>query len=129
MITVEEARQRILDALHPTPAEVVALADAWSRVPPGGVRGGLTQPPADVSAMDGYALRAVDGVLGARLRVIGAAPAGHPFGGAVGFGEAVLLFSGSVLPADADSILLKEDATREGDFSQVHDTLVLGRYS
>ena len=81
MISVEEARGRILDALRPTPAEVVALADAWNRVTAQAVVARLTQPPADVSAMDGYALRAADGALQARLRVIGAAPAGHPFDG------------------------------------------------
>ena len=90
MISVEEARGRILDALRPTPAEVVALAEAWNRVTAQDVAARLTQPPADVSAMDGYALRADDGVLGARVRVVGAAPAGHPFEGWVGAGEAVL---------------------------------------
>ena len=71
----------------------------------------LTQPPADVSAMDGYALRAADAAVGARLRVTGASPAGHPFAGAVGPGEAVRIFTGGVLPAGADAILLQEDAT------------------
>ena len=52
------------DALRPTPAEVVALAEAWNRVTAAGVAARLTQPPADVSAMDGYALRAADGGLG-----------------------------------------------------------------
>ena len=61
MITVEEARERILAGLHPTPAEIVALADAWGRVTATPVIARLTQPPADVSAMDGYALRAADG--------------------------------------------------------------------
>ena len=74
----------------------------------------LTQPPADVSAMDGYALRAADGTLGAVLRVIGSAPAGHPFPGAVGPGQAVRLFTGSVVPKGADAILLQEDATAAG---------------
>ena len=81
MISVEEARERILADLHPTPAEIVALADAWGRVTAAPVIARLTQPPADVSAMDGYALRAADGSLGAVLHVIGSAPAGHPFEG------------------------------------------------
>ncbi len=115
MISVEEARGRILDALRPTPAEVVALAEAWNRVTAVPVAARLTQPPADVSAMDGYALRAADGGLHARLRVIGAAPAGHPFDGRIGAGEAVRLFTGSVVPPGADAILLQEDATRDGD--------------
>jgi molybdopterin molybdotransferase len=128
MISVEEARQRIFDALRPTPAEVVALADAWSRVSAEAVRARLTQPPADVSAMDGYALQAANGLLGARLRVIGSAPAGHPFDGAVGSGEAVRLFTGSVVPAGADAILLQEDATRDGDIVQVNEAVVAGRH-
>jgi molybdopterin molybdotransferase len=128
MISVEEARGRILDALRPTPAEIVALADAWNRVTAEGVTARLTQPPADVSAMDGYALRAADGVLSASLRVVGAAPAGHPFDGRVGSGEAVRLFTGSVVPSGADSILLQEDATRDGDTVRVNEAVVAGRH-
>ena len=128
MISVEEARGRILDALRPTPAEVVALADAWNRVTAEAVVARLTQPPADVSAMDGYALRAADGVLDASLRVIGAAPAGHPFDAPVGPGEAVRLFTGSVVPSGADAILLQEDATRDGDIVQVNEAVIEGRH-
>jgi molybdopterin molybdotransferase len=128
MISVDEARERILDALRPTPAEVVALADAWNRVTAQDVAARLTQPPADVSAMDGYALRAADGVLHASLLVIGAAPAGHPFDGPVGPGQAVRLFTGSVVPTGADSILLQEDATRDGDSVRVNEAVVAGRH-
>src|SRR3984957_20533181 len=106
MISVEEARERILAGLRPTPGEVVALANAWGRITAAPVVARLTQPPADVSAMDGYALRVADGTLGAELAVIGSAPAGHPFGGTVGPGQAVRLFTGSVVPPGADAILL-----------------------
>jgi molybdopterin molybdotransferase len=128
MISVEEARLRILDALRPTPAEIVALADAWNRVTAAAVTARLTQPPADVSAMDGYALRAADGVVEASLQVIGAAPAGHPFDGQVGPGQAVRLFTGSVIPDGADAILLQEDATRDGDRVRVNEAVVEGRH-
>ena len=128
MISVAEARARILAPLRATPAETVALADAWGRVLAAPVVARLTQPPADVSAMDGYALRAADGGLGARLRVVGAAPAGHPFAGAVGAGEAVRLFTGSVVPAGADAILLQEDATRAGDVVEVREACTAGRH-
>jgi molybdopterin molybdotransferase len=128
MISVEEARGRILAALRPTPAEVVALANAWNRVTATPVVARLTQPPADVSAMDGYALRAADGALGANLVVIGAAPAGHPFDGTVGSGQAVRLFTGSVVPPGADAILLQEDATRDGELVQVNEAVVAGRH-
>jgi len=88
----------------------------------------LTQPPVDVSAMDGYALRAADGVLHADLQVIGAAPAGHPFDGRVGPQQAVRLFTGSVVPDGADAILLQEDATRDGDRVRVNEAVAAGRH-
>jgi len=128
MISVEEARERILADLRPTPAEVVALADVWNRVTAADVIARLTQPPSDVSAMDGYALRAADGTLGARLTVIGAAPAGHPFAGSVGPGKIVRLFTGSVVPDGADAILLQEDATRDGDSVTVNEAVRQGRH-
>ncbi len=128
MISVEEARERILADLRATPAEVVALADVWNRVTAADVVARLTQPPADVSAMDGYALRAEDGTRGARLTVIGAAPAGHPFAGSVGPGEIVRLFTGSVVPDGADAILLQEDATRDGDTVTVNEAVRQGRH-
>jgi molybdopterin molybdotransferase len=128
MISVEEARGRILATLRPTPAEVVALADAWNRVTAQDVAARLTQPPSDVSAMDGYALRAEGGVLHARVKVIGAAPAGHPFDGHVGAGQAIRLFTGSVVPAGADAILLQEDAARDDDWVTLNEAVVAGRH-
>jgi molybdopterin molybdotransferase len=128
MISVEEARDRILADLQPTPAEIVALADAWSRVTAAPVTARLTQPPADVSAMDGYALRAADGTLGAVLHVIGAAPAGHPFEGTIAQGQAVRLFTGSVVPKGADAILLQEDATAAGTEVTVNEAVTAGRH-
>jgi molybdopterin molybdotransferase len=128
MISVEAARDRILAALRPTPAEIVALAEAWNRVTAAPLLARLTQPPVDVSAMDGYALLAADGTLGATLRVIGSAPAGHPFDGRVGAGEAVRLFTGSVVPSGADAILLQEDATRDGETVRVNEAVTAQRH-
>jgi molybdopterin molybdotransferase len=128
MISVDEARNRVLSVLRPTPAETVGLSVAWNRVTAAPVIARLTQPPADVSAMDGYALRADDGGLDATLRVIGAAPAGHPFAGRVGTGEIVRLFTGSVVPDGADAILLQEDATSDGETVRVNEAVVAGRH-
>ncbi|TPG61228.1 molybdopterin molybdenumtransferase MoeA [Roseomonas nepalensis] len=111
MIAVDEALARILANLRPTGPETVPLPEGAGRVLARAVEARLTQPPADVSAMDGYALRAADAAVGARLRVTGASPAGHPFAGAVGPGEAVRIFTGGALPPGADAILLQEDAT------------------
>lgn len=128
MQSVEAARSRILAALAATAPETVALAAAAGRVLARPVTARLTQPPAAVSAMDGYAVRAADAVLDARLRVVGEAPAGHPFAGMVGAGDAVRIFTGAFIPEGADSILLQEDATAEGAEVVVREAVTPGRW-
>jgi len=122
MLSVIEARAKILAAITPTSSETIGLAAAAGRVLAAPVLARLTQPPADVSAMDGFALRAEDGTKGAVLRVIGAAPAGHPFAGKLGPGEAIRLFTGSFVPEGADTVLIQEDATLDGDRLTVNET-------
>jgi molybdopterin molybdotransferase len=75
----------------------------------------VDQPPLAVSAMDGYAVRLADATkAGVTLRVIGTAPAGHPFEGSVSAGQAVRIFTGSVVPKGADAILIQENAEALG---------------
>ncbi|MCU0984404.1 MAG: molybdopterin molybdotransferase MoeA [Acetobacteraceae bacterium] len=115
MIPVEEARGRIVAALSPVGPEVVPLSAAWGRVLASPVAARMDKPGSDVSAMDGYAVRAADcAAPPVRLRVIGTAPAGHPFAGTVGPGETVRLFTGSVIPRGADAVVIQED-TDEGE--------------
>ncbi len=128
MLSVEEARRRILAPLTPTTAEVVGLAEAWQRVTAQPVIARLTQPPADVSAMDGYAVRAADAAAGAHLRLVGAAPAGHPWPGVLGPGEALRLFTGSILPQGADAVLVQEDAEEVEGLVHIRTAVAAGRY-
>lgn len=128
MIPLEEARQRILTAIRPTGPETVPLAAGWNRVLARPVVARLTQPPADVSAMDGYAVRSADAVTGARLSMIGAAPAGRPFAGEVGAGQAVRIFTGGFVPEGADAILIQENAKAEGSSLSVTDGVAPGRW-
>lgn len=125
MISVEEARRRILDSLRPTSTETVSVAQGWGRVLARPIAARLDQPPADVSAMDGYALRAGDA---GPWSVIGSAPAGHPFDGRIGRDQAVRLFTGSFVPAGADAVALQEDADREGDRLTLRETPRAGRH-
>jgi molybdopterin molybdotransferase len=128
VISVAEARTRIVAAMRPTVPEMVALADAWGRVAAADHAARLTQPPADVSAMDGFALRAADGVLGAKLAIVGSAPAGHPWAGAVGSGQTVRIFTGSVMPAGADGVLILEDAAEADEVVEVREAVRAGRH-
>jgi molybdopterin molybdotransferase len=128
MISVTEARARILAGLVPTPPEIIPLIEGAGRVTATPVIARHSNPPADVSAMDGYAVRSADARDGARLALVGAAPAGHPFAGRVGAGEAVRLFTGSVVPEGADSILIQENATVADGVVTVTEATAPGRH-
>jgi molybdopterin molybdotransferase len=78
--------------------------------------------------MDGYAVRSADADQGASLRMVGSAPAGHPWEGRLGAGEAVRIFTGAVVPRGADSVLIQEDARREGDAVVVTEAPGPGRH-
>ncbi len=125
MISVAEARASILAPLHAVGTEVVPLSDALNRVLSAPITARLSQPPTDVSSMDGYALRGTD--QGPR-RLIGTAPAGHPFLGAIGPGEAIQIFTGSVIPAGADTILIQENATLQGAIVTPTEPPTTGQY-
>ena len=112
LLPFEAALDRMLALGAPLPAETVALAEAAGRFLSGDVVARLTQPPADVSAMDGYALRFVE--LPGPFRLVGESAAGRPFGGQVGRQEAVRIFTGAVVPAGADTVAVQEDAVVEG---------------
>jgi molybdopterin molybdotransferase len=132
MISVEEALQRLLDGLAagaPVGAEDVALTEAHGRVLAEDVIARVTQPPAAMSAMDGYAVRGADVASApARLRQVGYVPAGQRHDGMVGPGEAVRLFTGAPLPDGADTVVIQEDTERDGDFVIVREATPTGRY-
>jgi molybdopterin molybdotransferase len=116
LMPVAEALARVLEHAVPLAAESAPLAKAHGRVLADGLKALRTQPPAAVSAMDGYAVRAADVASApARLRLIGEVAAGHPFDGTVGAGEAARIFTGGVLPQGADSIVIQENTSREGE--------------
>lgn len=129
MISVEEARRRLLAPLKPLGAEQVGLADAPGRVLAEDVAARRTQPPFAVSAMDGYAVRAADVVrVPARLRVVGSVPAGQAYPHPLNAGEAVRIFTGAPLPEAADAVVIQEDTSREGDIVVVNEPAPLGHY-
>ena len=115
MITVDEARSRILGALETLPAEEVSLTQATGRVLADDVVSRVTKPPVAVSAMDGYAVRAADtGTVPAVLDVVGRAPAGHALQRPLDPGEAVRIFTGGAVPEGADAVVIQENTEREG---------------
>ncbi len=113
LLSVEEARSRMLAAAASLEAEAVPLARALGRVLATDIVAARDQPPFAASAMDGWAVRAADGP--GALRIIGESAAGRGFAGALGPGEAVRIFTGAAVPAGADAVVIQEDARRDGD--------------
>ncbi|GAA0336126.1 molybdopterin molybdotransferase MoeA [Sphingomonas oligophenolica] len=113
LLPVTEARARLFALAVPVAAETLPLRDAAGRWAAADIVALRTQPSADLSAMDGYAIRFAD--LPGPLTLIGESAAGRPFPGTVGAGETVRIFTGAAMPAGADTVLVQEEAAREGD--------------
>ena len=116
LMPVAEALSRVPADAEPLAAEPTPLTEAHGRVLAADVAALRTQPPADVSAMDGYAARSADVArVPVKLKLVGEVAAGHPFRGTVGAGEAARIFTGGVLPPGTDTIVIQENTVREGD--------------
>ncbi|WP_066718358.1 molybdopterin molybdotransferase MoeA [Sphingomonas pituitosa] len=113
LLPIAEAQARLLALAGRTPVEIVPLAEAVGRWAAAPVAARRTQPETDLSAMDGYAIRFGD--LPGPWTVIGESAAGAGFPGTVAPGEAVRIFTGAPMPAGADTVLVQEEAAREGD--------------
>ena len=129
LMPVAEALGRVLAGAQPLPAQAMPLAEAHGRVLAEDLAALRTQPPADVSAMDGYAVRVADvAKMPTKLKVVGEVAAGPPFEGAVGAGEAARIFTGGVLPPGADTIVIQEHTAREGDAVVVAASAAKGKH-
>lgn len=119
MIAFDEAVRLIESAAHPLGSERVPLAAAAGRILAAPVRARIDSPPADCSAMDGYAVRDAD--LPGRLRVAGESFAGRGFEGALGPASCVRIFTGAPVPDGADRVVIQEVVEREGDLAVFAD--------
>ena len=115
LLLVADALKRVLDGVEPLPGENATLVEAEGRVLAADVAALRTQPPADMSAMDGYAVKAADvAKVPVDLKLVGEVAAGRPFDGEVHAGEAARIFTGGVVPPGADTIVIQENTSRDG---------------
>lgn len=116
MITVEAAFERIVAQTPALTTERCAIAQSSGRVLAAPLSARRTQPGADMSAMDGYAVRTED-LNGSNIQfnVIGESSAGNPFKNSIKKNECVRIFTGAVLPEGADQVIAQEDTNRDGD--------------
>lgn len=109
MVTYEEALELILRRVVPLPPVTVPLGEAHGRVLAEPISARWDLPPADNSAMDGYAFAYGGETDGDELAVVGFVPAGTPFPGSVAPGSAVRIMTGAPLPPGCDTVVPLEE--------------------
>jgi molybdopterin molybdotransferase len=121
VLSVEEALECILSAVHVLEPERVGLLQAAGRVLAESVVADRDIPPLTNSAMDGYAVRGadLDAQLPIRLQVVGEIAAGYAPGVAVAAGQAMRIMTGAPLPAGADTVVRFEDTSLDGDTVEI----------
>ena len=115
MISEEDARSKVLEAIQMVPARRVLLSSALGYFAAEDYFARLPLPNFDNSAMDGYAVVASSCRKGERLRVIGEQSAGLDRQLSISPGEAVRIFTGAPMPRGADAVVMQEDVSREGN--------------
>jgi molybdopterin molybdotransferase len=114
MLDLEEAQRRVLEGAAALGVERITLEQAVGRVLARELASPVDLPPFDHSAMDGYAVDFDSGF--DRVRdVVGESRAGGPLPGALVVGTAMRIFTGAPMPAGADTIVMQEETTRDGD--------------
>ena len=126
MISVEDALALVLAPLQPLPAETIALDRAFGRVLAEDAVARRTQPPCDMSAMDGWAVRQSD--LGQALTPLGESAAGSAYTGTLAPRQAVRIFTGAPIPDGADTIILQEDADLKDGHLLVREAPAPGKH-
>ncbi len=115
MVSIEEAQRTILEYIAPLETEKVSLFQGLNRVTPEDHIAPWDIPPADNSAMDGYAFSHA-ALNGNRLRVTGFLPAGEASTVPVSAGEAIKIMTGAPVPPGCDTVVPIEDVEEEGDW-------------
>ena len=116
VLSLAEARDRLVAALSPVRGvESVLSGCALGRVTADDIPTGVDFPPFSNAAMDGYAVRSVDGVPGATLQVVDRIMAGATSDRTLEPGQAIRIFTGAPLPDGADAVVIQERVVQEGE--------------
>lgn len=129
MISFDRAVELVRSVARQLGTETVPLEKAAGRVLAQAVIAQVDSPRADVSAMDGYAVRDEDLTsFPLRLSVIGESFAGASWSGTVNSGTCVRIFTGSPLPSGSNRIIIQEEVRREGNIAVIGERPSAGRH-
>ncbi len=124
LITIREARDRVLELARQLEAETVGIEQALDRVLAQDIAAAGNVPPFASSAMDGYAL--IAGPAGRHLAVVAESRAGAPIDRHVNEGEAVRISTGAAVPPGANAVVRQEDTVAAGDSVMVETEITPG---
>jgi molybdopterin molybdotransferase len=124
LITVQQARARVLAAVRPLPLQSVDVSDALDRVLARDLRAAGDVPPFPCSGMDGFAVGA--GPADRTLMVVGESRAGRPAERSLGDAEAIRISTGAAIPAGADAVIRQEDTEADGGTIRTRAEVVPG---
>jgi molybdopterin molybdotransferase len=132
LITIEEARTRVLAESHPLPPETIPIVEALGSVLCEDIVAPHDVPPFDNSGMDGYAVQASDIVEAGdgspvRLLITETIPAGHVASTAVGSGQAARIMTGAPVPQGADTVVQSELTTEDGGYVNILEQVKRGK--
>ncbi|HAS3607336.1 TPA: bifunctional molybdopterin-guanine dinucleotide biosynthesis adaptor protein MobB/molybdopterin molybdotransferase MoeA [Vibrio cholerae] len=114
-LSVEQGREKILSLISPlAETESVAIQECYQRVLAREVFSPINVPAYRNSAMDGYALRS-DDLERDSYRVVAEVLAGSHYPKTVALGEAVKIMTGAPMPLGADTVVMREQATQNGE--------------
>src|SRR5947207_2578572 len=128
MISEAEARRKIFETIRPLPSRQSPILQALGCFAAEDYFARLPLPNFDDSAMDGYAIVASSCGRGERLLVTGEQPAGPDRQLRISPGEAVRIFTGAPIPANADAVVMQEDVTRDRDEIAINTDVEAGEF-
>lgn len=118
LLPIEAAISNMLKNVNPvSETEWVELEEALERVLAEDIISKINVPPADNSAMDGYALRHEDLAENNQLSLVGSALAGSPYNAQVSAGQCVRIMTGAIIPEGTDAVVMQEN-------TNIHDKQV-----
>jgi molybdopterin molybdotransferase len=132
LLSIEDARNRVLAEASPLPTETVILADALGSVVAEDIVASHNVPPFDNSGMDGYAVHAIDlaeatAEMPARLPIVETLPAGRVANKALARGEAVRIMTGAPMPIGADAVAQSEITSEKDGYVLIYEPVRPGK--
>ncbi len=122
MVSVQEAKSKIIENTKVLASEMRSTSDALGYVIASDILAPISLPPFRQSSMDGYAIYHSDVITsGTRLKVLGEVKAGEGAIQTLFPGQAMRIFTGAPVPEDATAVVMQERTSRDGDFVVVDD--------